>query len=110
MFGIKGVSPNYSFTDVPFQAFPHLDTKLVSTRLQISFQAEVDSWPPLVNIFIPDLANTRFAEEDPNEGWVIPLGPFLYWEDQGVCVVLWWITELKIPIHGKLHNKQIATV
>jgi hypothetical protein len=64
----------------------------------------------LVDIFIPDLANARFAEEDANEGGVILLGPFLYREDQGVRVVLRRVTELEIPIHGKLYNKQIQII
>jgi hypothetical protein len=102
MFGIKGVCPNYSFTDIPLEALPHLDTKLISPRLQISLQTEVHSWSPLINIFIPYLANTRFAEEDTNKGRIILFGPFLDWEYQWVGVVLRWVAELEVPIHGKL--------
>jgi hypothetical protein len=107
MLWIEGVCPNDTLADVPLQALPHLDTKLISTGLQVTFETEIHSWPPLVDVFISDLANASFAEEDADEGWVVPLRPLLYRKHQRVGVVLWWVTELKVPVHGKLYNKYI---
>jgi len=101
----KGVCPNDALADVPLQAFPHLDTKLISTGLQVTFETEIHSWPPLVDVITPDPANASFAEEDADEGGVISSRPILYREHQWVGVVLWRVTELEEPVHGKLYNK-----
>jgi hypothetical protein len=108
MLWLKGVCPNDALTDIPHEAFPHLDTELIGTGLQVTFQTEINPWPSLVDVFITDLANTRFAEEYANEGGVVSLGPFLYWKHQRVGVVLWWVTELEVTVHGELCNKQVA--
>ena len=104
----KAVSPNDALADVPQQAFPHLDTKLIGTGLQVTFETEIHSWPPLVDVVLPDPANASFAEEDADEGGVVSPRPILYREHQRVGVVLWWVTELEVPVHGKLYNKYVC--
>ena len=104
----KGVCPNDALADVPLQAFPHLDTKLIGTGLQVTFETEIHSWPPLVDVIIPDPANTSFAEEDADEGGVVSSRPILYRKQQRVGEVLWWVAELEVPVQGKLYNKYIC--
>jgi len=104
----KGVCANDALADVPLQAFPHLDTKLIGTGLQVTFETEVHSWPPLVDVITPDPANTSLAEEDADEGGVVSSRPILYRKQQGVGEVLWWVAELEVPVLGKLYNKYIC--
>jgi len=104
----KGICPDDALADIPHQAFPHFDTHLIGTDHQVTFQTEIHSWPPLVDVFIPEPANASFAEEDADEGGVISLRPILYRKHQRVGEVLWWVTELEVPVQGKLYNKYIG--
>lgn len=73
------------------------------------YSPEIHARRSLIKVRLIDSSNATFREENADKRWIVSFRPVLNRKSQWVCVMLWWIGEFQITMHGQLyvHTKEL---